>query len=373
MKKSTKILAASALTVCLLAGVGYGMAPADSLVSLSYLTETFLPLAQKKGEEAGNSKLQKSYDDGKKNLDAVQREVLGGSGSSDGTDDVKASESLAPTNWNDGALVELSIGSGFLMGEGTAVVSHNGAVIDATAGKEIPSGTRLQKQHRYLVAEGTKGMVEIMSGAATMGVQGTYRYTPGKGAPMPFYDVSRLDWYYEAVRFAYEKGLFSGTGPNTFEPSVAMDRAQIMTVFYKLAGNPEKELAAAADVHFADVPEDAWYTPYVKWAAAQNVTRGIGDGNFGPGVTVDREQFVQLLYNFTKEYAGKDLQNQSGDLSAFIDAGTVSDWAGTAVSWAVSNGIMGSIEEDRMVLSPKGVANRAVAAAMLMTYTNKIP
>lgn len=369
MKKSAKILAAGALTVCLLAGVGYAMTPEDSLVSLSYLTEKFMPLAQKKGEEAGKNKLQQSYDNGKKNLDAVQNELLKGAG---GKGESQTGGSLAPMNWGDGALLEMTTGSSFLMGEGAAVVSHNGAVIDATTGKETPNGGRLQKQHRYLVGEGTKAVVEIMSGAATMGVQGSYHHTQGKENPMPFYDVSRLDPYYAPVSFVYEKGIFSGTGPNTFGPSVVMDRAQVMTVFYKLAGNPKNELDAAANVHFEDVPEDAWYAPYVKWAASQNVTGGIGDGKFGPSVKIDREQFVQLLYNFAKSYLKKDLQGES-DLKAFTDGGTVSDWAKTAVSWAVANGIMGSAQKDQMVLLPRGAADRADAAAMLMTFTNKIP
>lgn len=368
MKKSAKILAAGTLTVCLLAGVGYAMTPEDSLVSLSYLTEKFLPLAQKKGEEAGGNKLQQSYDNGKKALDAVQNELLENIG---GKSDLKTGASLAPVNWSDGALVELPTGSSLLMGEGTAVVSHNGALVDVTAGKEVHTGTRLQKQHRYLVGEETKAVVEIMSGAATMGVQGPYHNTPGKANPMPFYDVSRLDWYYAPVSFAYEKGILSGTGPNTFEPSIVMDRAQVVTAFYKLAGNPKNELDAASNVHFADVPADAWYAPYVKWAAAQNVTAGIGNGKFGPDVKIDREQFVQLLYNFARGYLKKDLQGKS-DLNAFTDGNTVSDWAKDSVSWAVANGIMGSVDQNKMVLMPRGAADRSVAAVMLMTFTNKI-
>ena len=369
MKKSAKILAAGALSVCLLAGAGYAMAPEDSLVSLSYLTEKFMPFAQKKGEEAGGGKLQQSYDNGKKNLDAVQSQLR--QESNGGKGDLHASSSLVPMNWSDGALVELPIGSSFLMGEGAAVVSHNGAVIDVTTGKEVPNGARLQKQHRYLVGEGTKAVVEIMSGAATMGVQGTHFDTPGKENPMPFYDVSRLDWYYAPVSFVYEKGIFSGTGPNTFEPLVVMDRAQIITAFYKLAGSPKNELAAASNIHFTDVPEDAWYAPYVKWAAAQNVTGGVGDGKFGPSVKIDREQFVQLLYNFAKSYLGKNLQGE-GDLNAFSDGHTVSDWARTSVSWAVAHGIMESVEKDEMVLKPQGAADRAAASVMLMTFTKEI-
>lgn len=369
MKRSAKILAAGALSACLLAGVGYAMEPADSLVSLSYLTEKFMPQAQKRGEEAGSSKLQQSYDSGKKNLDAVQSELR--KESRGGTSDLTVSPSLAPMSWKDGALVELPTGSGLLMGEGVVVLSHNGAVIDATTGKELPAGTRLQKQHRYLVGEGTNAVAEIMSGVATVGVQGAYSSTAGKDNAMPFYDVSRLDWFYAPVSFVYERGIFSGTTPNTFEPAVVMDRAQVMTVFYMLAGSPKSEMDAAANVHFSDVPEDAWYAPYVKWAAAQSVTGGVGNGKFAPGMKMDREQFAQLLYNFAKSYLGKELKGE-GDLSTFADGGSVSDWARTSVSWAVANGIMGSTEKDKMILLPNASANRASAAAMLMTFTNKI-
>lgn len=369
MKKPTKIIVAGALTVCLLAGAGYALDPKDSLVTLSHLNQYFLPNAQKRGEEAGANKLQQSYDQEKAKLDTVQKDLLGkANGKANNTPDGRYDASLSPLDWSDGTRLELATGAGFLMGEGTAVVSHNGAVVDVTEGNEVPSGTCLKADHRYLVGEDTTAVVEIMSGMARLGVQGNYQYTPGKKNHLPFYDVSRLDPYYAPVSFVYEKGLFMGTTANTFEPNVVMDRAQVMTVFYNLAGKPKEELDATASAGFTDVPEKAWFTRYVNWATAQKVTGGIGNNQFGPGIKISREQFVRLLYNFARDYLGKNLSGED-DLSAFKDGDKVSPWAMKAVSWAVANGIMDSASQDTMILNPQGEANRAETAAMLMAFT----
>lgn len=369
MKKSTKVIVAGALTVCLLAGAGYALAPKDSLVTLSHLNQYFIPNAQKKGQEAGANKLQQTYDQEKAKLDTVQKDLLGkANGKSGSTSDGRHGATLAHLDWKDGARLELTTGASFLMGEGTAVVSHKGAVVDVTDGTEVPSGGRLKADHRYLVGEDTTAVVEIMSGMARLGVQGDYQYTPGKKNHMPFYDVSRLDPFYAPVSFVYEKGLFMGTTDHTFDPKVVMDRAQVMTVFYNLAGKPQAELDKAPNAGFTDIPQKAWFTRFVNWATAQRVTGGIGSNQFGPGIKISREQFVRLLYNFATSYLGKNLTGED-DLSAFTDGDKVSPWAEKAVSWAVANGIMESTSQEIMVLDPQGEANRAETAAMLMAFT----
>lgn len=371
MKKTTKVILAGTLTVCLLAGAGYALAPKDSLVTLSHLDQYFIPNAQKKGREAGANKLQQTYDQEKAKLDAVQKDLLEkANGKGTGASDGRQSATLAYLDREDGARLELTTGAGLLMGEGTAVVSHKGTVVDVTDGTEVPSGGRLKAGHRYLVGEDTTAVVEVMSGMARVGVQGSYQYTPGKKDHMPFYDVSRQDPYYAPVSFVYEKGLFTGTTDHTFDPKVIMDRAQVMTVFFNLAGKPQAELDKAPNAGFSDIPQKAWFTRFVNWATAQRVTSGIGNNQFGPGIKISREQFVRLLYNFAAGYLGKSLSGEE-DLSAFADGDKVSPWAEKAVSWAVANGIMESASQETMVLDPQGEVDRAETAAMLMAFTQR--
>ena len=106
-----------------------------------------------------------------------------------------------------------------------------------------------------------------------------------------------------AVEYAYTKGLFSGTGADTFSPNLTMNRAMLVTVFYRLAGSPAEELSSA-QASFADVAEDSWYAPYVRWGYVQGVTAGTGDGRFAPEESVTRQQILVMLHSFAQRYLG---------------------------------------------------------------------
>lgn len=367
MKQSLRRLICAVLVLALLATGAYALSSGDSLISLSYLTSVFFPEAVKQGDEAANSLLQERYNGAKQDLDQVQKDLIAQATGGEGG---LYSLTLFDRDWSDGDMITLTTGSGFKMGEGTAVVTHRGVVVDVTEGTEVSSGARLAANHRYLVGEDTTAEIMILSGAATLGVQGGYAYTEGKKAPTPFYDVSQTDWYYSAVEFVYENGLFSGTGEHTFSPGTAMNRAMVMTVFYQLAGAPAGELASA-QIRFSDVPESAWYASYVKWAAVQQITAGTGPDTFSPEQKINREQMVTLLYSFATKYLGLTLDTRA-DLSGYTDLNQASDWARDALSWAVSQGILGSTSPDALVLSPKKDANRAEVAAMLRVFSEKI-
>lgn len=253
---------------------------------------------------------------------------------------------------------------------GAASVSHDGAFIDVTDGIELASGARLTSGHRYLVGENTVASVTVLSGAAQLGLQGVYALEDGREDPTPFYDVCQTDWYYAPVDYVYRNTLFSGMDEHHFGPSSAMNRAMLMTVLYQMAGAPKEELERAS-VTFADVPESAWYAPYVKWGAEQGITAGTGADTFSPEQQVTRQQVAALLYSFTTSYLGLEAA-EGADLSGYQDLGQASDWAHNALSWAVAERIISSSSADSLTLSPQKSANRAEVATMLRAFAEKI-
>ena len=117
---------------------------------------------------------------------------------------------------------------------------------------------------------------------------------------------------------------------------------------------------------FEDVASGSWYYDAVNWAAAQNIVTGYGDGTFGPEEDITREQMAAILYRYAqyKEY----ISVEKGDLSAFTDGDTVSDWAQTAMEWAVGNGVLSG--KGNNLLDPTGTASRAEVAQILMNFCN---
>ncbi len=349
------------LVLGLLAGGAYAASSEDSLISLSYLQSTFFPKAVQAGEEKANQALQEVYDRAKGQLDALHG---GGGGGLSGS----YSDTLQRRQWTDGQAITLSTGSGVLMLEGSASLAHNGAVVDVTTGAEVPSGGRLSPNHRYLVGEDTAATVTVRSGQAALGVQGSYALSAGKDKHTPFYDVSQIDWFYEPVGYAYEKGLFSGVDAGHFAPEMRMNRAMLMTVLYSLAGSPGQTGSSP----FADVPNGDWYTSAVLWGTGQGIASGVGDGLFSPNGEVTREQTVLMLYNYASKYLNKPMA-AGADLSGYGDVGKLSSWAQAAMSWAVGQGIVsGADNGGRVTLEPQRGASRAEMATMLRAFCEKI-
>ncbi|MFR6184500.1 MAG: S-layer homology domain-containing protein [Lawsonibacter sp.] len=246
------------------------------------------------------------------------------------------SADLRSRTFHQGDTLTLPAGSGVLAMAGTGEVIHSGAFIDVTEGVEIPSGSKLTPGHRYLAGEDTSAVISVRSGAMYLGLQGSYGYEPGGGDPMPFVDVAQGDWFQSAVEYVYGNGLFSGMSADRFSPGTTMNRAMLVTVFYRLAGSPEGELNAA-DASFTDVADGSWYAPFVRWGYVQGVTAGMGDGSFAPEQSVTRQQILVMLHSFARQYL-KLTPTGTADLSIYGDGGQVAGWARDAVSWAVSAG-----------------------------------
>lgn len=214
------------------------------------------------------------------------------------------------------------------------------------------------------------GSISAVGGAYDAGQQ-TYAFDVVNGvtaiARFPFTDVVAGTWYYGAAAYAYNNGLFAGMTPTTFAPNATMTRAMLVSVLWRLAGEP----APKAPNTFVDVPDGAWYTDAVTWVAENGVVSGIGGSRFDPSGFVTREQTAEILYNYAHS-KGYDVSARA-DLTAFPDAGSVSGWAEEALSWANAAGLInGTVRDGQTILDPQGSASRAQVAMILMNYVEHV-
>jgi hypothetical protein len=173
-----------------------------------------------------------------------------------------------------------------------------------------------------------------------------------------FSDVPVGTWYHDAIDYVVANGLMAGMSESVFAPGLEMNRAQIVTILYALAGSPEVTAPAA----FVDVPADSFCADAVAWAAANGITSGISENLFNPTGTVNRAMMVTFLYKYMKlDYPGITV---TGDLSAYTDVADIPGWAVEPLTWAVENGILSGT--DSQTLSPAMNCNRAQMAVVLL-------
>lgn len=170
----------------------------------------------------------------------------------------------------------------------------------------------------------------------------------------PFSDVSSTAWYYDAVSYVNQAGLYNGTGATTFSPESVMNRAMFVTVLHRYAGTP----AAGTSGTFTDVPAGQWYTDGVEWAAANAIVNGTGNNQFSPTGDITLEAIMTVLYRYVGGTAVGSVPTKYG---------TVSTWAADAMAWAESEKLFDGVGG---VLSAKGAATRAQVAAILMNYAD---
>lgn len=173
-----------------------------------------------------------------------------------------------------------------------------------------------------------------------------------------FTDVAPGAWYYDAVKYAVNHGLFYGTSDTTFSPNSAMTRGMLVTVLYRMENEPEADPA-----DFLDVGSGQYYSEAVAWAAANGIVKGYGNGNFGPNDPITREQLAAILYRYSGSPA------TAGTLDSFTDANKASGYVLDALRWAVEQGIIQG--KGNGILDPAGRATRAEVAAMLQRFCEK--
>ena len=181
----------------------------------------------------------------------------------------------------------------------------------------------------------------------------------------PFTDVSESDWFYEDVQAIYELGLMQGTSASTFSPHATTTRGMIVTILYRLEGEP-----GVSDANpFTDVAQAMYYEDAITWAAENGIVGGYGGGLFGPEDAITREQMVTILYNYAV-YKGYDVSiGEDTNILSYNDAFDVSSYAYPALQWAVGEGI---VHGDGANLMPKGSATRAQVAAILHRFLSVV-
>ena len=180
-----------------------------------------------------------------------------------------------------------------------------------------------------------------------------------------FTDVKESDWFHAYVDYVVSKGLMQGVSADRFAPNAATTRAMIVTILYRLEGEP----AVTGANPFDDVKDGQWYTNAVIWANQNGIVKGYGDGVFGPTDEITREQFASILYRYVQTKGGGFEGAWYFPLD-FADAADVSDWADEAMHWCVMNGIFEGDENGK--LRPQGKATRAEAAAILMRFIENV-
>lgn len=236
--------------------------------------------------------------------------------------------------------------------------------IDASAVDTEKAGTYTVK---YRVTDSAGNLTEA---TRTVKVEKPGTPTPPTPTPpdppqpvieLPFTDVAKGTWYYDAVKFMYENGLMAGTGEDTFSPNMTTTRGMIVTILWRLEEKPE----STTPMTFADVKPGAFYSDAVRWAAEQGIVKGKSATSFAPDDPVTRQELAAILYRYAQLSGRGDILNGT-EILRFPDTGEVADWAKEAMTWTVDQEIISGRGNGFLV--PKANSTRAEAASMLMRY-----
>lgn len=190
------------------------------------------------------------------------------------------------------------------------------------------------------------------------------KWTEAPVSSLPFGDVKTADWFYNDVKYVYEKGMMAGTAADVFAPNATTTRAMIVTILYRLEGSP----AVTGTSSFVDVPAGQWYTDAVNWAAANQIVKGTSATTFAPNDSITREQMAAILYRYA-QYKGYDVTKKA-DLSGYSDNGQVSAYAKDALAWANTAKLINGVTNT--TLAPQGNATRAQVSAILHRFCDGV-
>ena len=221
--------------------------------------------------------------------------------------------------------------------------------------------------HTFIGWYSERGLINKVSGVyltKDMTVYAGWRVdeNPNTGAN-PFTDVSEKDWFYGDVMFVYENGLMLGTSKTLFSPHRTATRGMMATILWRMEGSPVPK----GKNSFTDVEAGKWYADAITWTAENSIFAGYGKDKFGPDDPITREQLAAIFYRYT-DYKGYDL-TVKGNLDKFKDADKITDYAKTAMQWAVGSGLVKG--KSGNLLDPQGTATRAEIAAMLHRFIEK--
>ena len=239
------------------------------------------------------------------------------------------------------------------------VTKNKGTTIDLAQYAPTKSGATFEGW--YADKGLTKKITSVKLDANTM-VYAKWTEAPVSG--LPFGDVKSADWFYNDVKYVYEKGMMAGTAADVFAPNATTTRAMIVTILYRLEGSP----AVTGTSAFVDVPTGQWYTDAVNWAAANQIVKGTSATTFAPNDSITREQMAAILYRYA-QYKGYDVTKKA-DLSGYSDNGQVSAYAKDALAWANAAKLINGVTNT--TLAPQGNATRAQVSAILHRFCDGV-
>ena len=180
-----------------------------------------------------------------------------------------------------------------------------------------------------------------------------------------FYDLPEPDnWAYPGIAFCLENELMNGMGGGYFQPNETTTRAQLVTILWRMMGEPE----ASSPAPFTDLTQD-WYRGALAWAAENNITNGTSATTFSPDTPVTRAQMVTIFYRMCRDYLKLDV-SPSVSLDSFPDSASVSAWAQDAMQWAVAVKLISGVGDGKgnATLQPQGSATRAQIATVMLNF-----
>lgn len=239
------------------------------------------------------------------------------------------------------------------------VTKNKGTTIDLAQYAPTKSGATFEGW--YADKGLTKKIISVKLDANTT-VYAKWTEAPVSG--LPFGDVKSADWFYNDVKYVYEKGMMAGTAADVFAPNATTTRAMIVTILYRLEGSP----AVTGTSAFVDVPAGQWYTDAVNWAAANQIVKGTSATTFAPNDSITREQMAAILYRYA-QYKGYDVTKKA-DLSGYSDNGQVSAYAKDALAWANAAKLINGVTNT--TLAPQGNATRAQVSAILHRFCDGV-
>ena len=184
-------------------------------------------------------------------------------------------------------------------------------------------------------------------------------------AAAKFGDVDVTLWYHEALDYVLNAGMMNGVGGTSFAPNGDLNRAMLVTILWRLAGEPSVNYT----MPFTDVPDGVWYTEAVRWAASTGVVNGMTATTFAPMESITRQQLVTMLYRYA-QLKGYDTTQGGMAIREYGDFDAIADWALTAMDWAVNAQLLNGRGNNMLV--PEGTATRAEAAKLLMAFCKTI-
>ena len=179
-----------------------------------------------------------------------------------------------------------------------------------------------------------------------------------------FSDLDTSKWYHRFVDYAIANGLLGGTGGDTFSPEGTLTRAQVITVLWRLEGEPQ----ATNAISFTDVSDGQWYTDVIRWAVREGIMGGYDDGSFGPNNPIKWQELAAILYRYAG-YKGYDL-SAKGDPAYFTDPAKIGSWAYEAVQWACGEALLET--EGGGMIDPAGNTKRCEFAAAIMRFMENV-